>query len=126
VLGKGLLAARRTGRIVTWTISLAGALILYLLLLPLVRQVYGRQIREEALQAYTVQLEHHRRERIAGYEQVVFVNVIENERKLCISIGWKCHVICPRLRGEPRLRSALLVYARRSWSSCPRSVKGTR
>jgi len=58
-----LFATIRTGRIVTWTISLAGALILYLLLLPLVRQVYGRQVREEALQAYTVQLEHQVSER---------------------------------------------------------------
>ena len=58
-----LFATIRTGRIVIWTISLAGALILYLLLIPLVRQVYGRQVREEALQAYTVQLEQQVTER---------------------------------------------------------------
>ncbi len=58
-----LFATIQRGRIVVWTISLAGALILYLLLIPLVRQVYGRQVREEALQAYTTQLEQQVTER---------------------------------------------------------------
>src|SRR5882724_7262341 len=52
-----LLAAIQRARIVIWTISLAGALILYLVLFPLVRQVYGRQVREEALQAHAAELE---------------------------------------------------------------------
>jgi len=52
-----LFATIQRGRIVIWTISLTGALILYLILIPLVRQVYGRQIREEALEAHTAELE---------------------------------------------------------------------
>jgi signal transduction histidine kinase/ActR/RegA family two-component response regulator len=52
-----LLATIQRARLVIWTISLAGALILYLVLFPLVRQVYGRQVREEALQAYAAELE---------------------------------------------------------------------
>ena len=52
-----LFATIQRARIVIWTISFAGVLILYLLLLPLVRQVYGRQVREEALQAHTAELE---------------------------------------------------------------------
>jgi signal transduction histidine kinase/ActR/RegA family two-component response regulator len=52
-----LLAAIQRARFVIWTISLAGALILYVVLFPLVRQVYGRQVREEALQAHAAELE---------------------------------------------------------------------
>src|SRR5206468_546246 len=52
-----LLAAIQRARLVIWTISLAGALILYVVLFPLVRQVYGRQVREEALQAHAAELE---------------------------------------------------------------------
>jgi signal transduction histidine kinase/CheY-like chemotaxis protein len=52
-----LLAAIQRARIVIWTISLAGALILYLVLFPLVRKVYGRQVREEALEAHAAELE---------------------------------------------------------------------
>src|SRR3989475_1875513 len=52
-----LFATIQRARIVIWTISFAGARILYLLLRPLVRQVYGRQVREEALQAHTAELE---------------------------------------------------------------------
>jgi len=52
-----LLAAIQRARLVIWTISLAGALILYAVLFALVRQVYGRQVREEALQAHAAELE---------------------------------------------------------------------
>jgi signal transduction histidine kinase/ActR/RegA family two-component response regulator len=52
-----LLATIQRARLVIWTISLAGALILYVVLFPLVRQVYGRQVREEALQAHAAELE---------------------------------------------------------------------
>jgi signal transduction histidine kinase len=52
-----LLAAIQRARLVIWTSSLAGALILYAVLFPLVRQVYGRQVREEALQAHAAELE---------------------------------------------------------------------
>ena len=52
-----LLATIQRAHIVIWTISLAGALILYLVLFPLVRQVYGRQVREEALRAHAAELE---------------------------------------------------------------------
>ena len=52
-----LLTTIQRGRLVVWSISLVGALVLYLVLLPLVRQIYGRQVREEALQAHTARLE---------------------------------------------------------------------
>ena len=52
-----LLATIQRAHIVIWTLSLAGAVILYLVLFPLVRQVYGRQMREEALQAHAADLE---------------------------------------------------------------------
>ena len=52
-----LFAAIQRARLVIWVISLAGALILYVVLFPLVRQVYGRQVREEALQAHAAELE---------------------------------------------------------------------
>src|SRR5207244_3713270 len=52
-----LLAAIQRARLVIWTISLAGALILYVVLFPLVRQVYGRQVRGEALRAHAAELE---------------------------------------------------------------------
>jgi signal transduction histidine kinase/CheY-like chemotaxis protein len=52
-----LLATIQRSRFVIWSLSLAGALILYLVLFPLVRQVYGRQVREEALQAHAADLE---------------------------------------------------------------------
>jgi len=52
-----LLATIQRSRFVIWSLSLAGAMILYLVLFPLVRQVYGRQVREEALQAHAADLE---------------------------------------------------------------------
>jgi len=52
-----LLATIQRAHIVIWMLSIAGAVILYLVLFPLVRQVYGRQIREEALQAHAADLE---------------------------------------------------------------------
>jgi signal transduction histidine kinase/CheY-like chemotaxis protein len=52
-----LLATIQRAHFVIWTLSLAGALILYVVLFPLVRQVYGRQVREEALQAHAADLE---------------------------------------------------------------------
>jgi signal transduction histidine kinase/ActR/RegA family two-component response regulator len=52
-----LYATIRWGRIVIWTISLGGGLALYLVLLPLVQQVYGRQVREVTFRAYTAKLE---------------------------------------------------------------------
>ena len=52
-----LLATIQRAHFVIWTLSLAGGLILYLVLFPLVRKVYGRQVREEALQAHAADLE---------------------------------------------------------------------
>ncbi len=52
-----LFAAIRWGRIVIWTISFGGGLALYVVLLPLVQQVYGRQVRDETFQAHTSKLE---------------------------------------------------------------------
>lgn len=47
----------RRGQVVIWAISFAGGLVLYVVLLPLVRQVYGREVREEALREYASKLE---------------------------------------------------------------------
>jgi signal transduction histidine kinase/ActR/RegA family two-component response regulator len=58
-----LFAAIRRGRIVIWTISLVGGLALYLVLLPLVRQVYGRRVYEEALRTHAEGLERQVAER---------------------------------------------------------------
>jgi signal transduction histidine kinase len=52
-----LYATIQRGRLVIWTISLAGGLALYLVLLPLVRQVYGREVREATLRAHAAHLE---------------------------------------------------------------------
>jgi signal transduction histidine kinase/CheY-like chemotaxis protein len=52
-----LFTTMRVGRFVIWTISIVGALTLYLMLVPLVRQAYGQEIRERTLQAYAGQLE---------------------------------------------------------------------
>jgi signal transduction histidine kinase/ActR/RegA family two-component response regulator len=52
-----LAAAIRRARLVIWGISLLGGLALYGAILPLVRQVYGRQVRAEALAAHASRLE---------------------------------------------------------------------
>jgi signal transduction histidine kinase/ActR/RegA family two-component response regulator len=52
-----LAATIRRGRLVIWGISLLGGLALYAVILPLVRQVYGREVRAEALAAHAAQLE---------------------------------------------------------------------
>jgi signal transduction histidine kinase/CheY-like chemotaxis protein len=52
-----LLRTIRQGQIVTWGISVLGGLALYLVILPLTRQVYGREVREEALRADAERLE---------------------------------------------------------------------
>ncbi|MFQ5830131.1 MAG: GAF domain-containing protein [Candidatus Methylomirabilia bacterium] len=58
-----LFATIRWGRIVIWTISLTGGLSLYLVLLPLVRQVYGREVREETLRTHAGRIEQEAAER---------------------------------------------------------------
>lgn len=52
-----LVATIRWGRVIIWAISLSGALALYVVLLPLVRQVYGREVEENALRGYAGRLE---------------------------------------------------------------------
>jgi signal transduction histidine kinase len=47
----------RQGQVVIWGISIVGGLALYLVILPLTRQVYGREVREEALRAHAERLE---------------------------------------------------------------------
>ena len=44
-----LYATIRRGTLLIWGMSIAGGVVLYLVLLPLVREVYGRQLREEML-----------------------------------------------------------------------------
>jgi signal transduction histidine kinase len=53
----------RQGRLVTWGISILGGLALYLVILQLTRQVYGREVREEALRAHATRLEAEATER---------------------------------------------------------------
>ena len=52
-----LLATVRRGQIAIWTISLAGALLLYLVMHPLLNLVYRKQVEEETLRAETSRLE---------------------------------------------------------------------
>ena len=58
-----LFTTMRNGRFVIWAISVVGALVLYLVLVPLVRQAYGQEIRERTLKAYTGELEQQVAER---------------------------------------------------------------
>src|SRR5581483_6175895 len=69
-----LFAAIRRARLVVWAISLAGAVALWLLLLPLVRQVYGREVREATLRAYAGRLEAEVAERT---QQLVHAQKLE-------------------------------------------------
>src|SRR5262249_19243341 len=43
------LATNHRAKIIIWSLSLGGVLALYCVLLPLVREVYGRQLREKVL-----------------------------------------------------------------------------
>jgi signal transduction histidine kinase/ActR/RegA family two-component response regulator len=52
-----LLSTVRRGQALIWLISLAGGLVLYVVMMPLVRQVYGREVREEALWIHAERLE---------------------------------------------------------------------
>jgi signal transduction histidine kinase len=52
-----LFATIDRGERLIWSISLVGGVILYLILLPLVSEVYGRQVREEVLREQAEQLE---------------------------------------------------------------------
>jgi signal transduction histidine kinase/CheY-like chemotaxis protein len=63
-----LFSTIRQGRTTIWAISLVGAFGLYLVMIPLVRQVYGRRVREETLRAYAAQLEHQVAERTRELE----------------------------------------------------------
>jgi signal transduction histidine kinase/ActR/RegA family two-component response regulator len=52
-----LLATIRRGRIAVWSISFAGALLLYLVMHPLLTLVYRKEVQEETLRAETGRLE---------------------------------------------------------------------
>jgi two-component system cell cycle sensor histidine kinase/response regulator CckA len=52
-----LFATIRRGRIVIWTISLAGALLLFLVIRPLLTRMYRKEVEEEVLRAETGRLE---------------------------------------------------------------------
>jgi signal transduction histidine kinase len=52
-----LLATIRRGRIAVWSISFAGALLLYLVMYPLLTLVYRKEVQEETLRAETGRLE---------------------------------------------------------------------
>ncbi|MDO8478344.1 MAG: ATP-binding protein [Candidatus Rokubacteria bacterium] len=52
-----LLATIRRGRIAVWSISFAGALLLYLVMHPLLTQVYRKEVQEDTLRAETGRLE---------------------------------------------------------------------
>jgi PAS domain S-box-containing protein len=80
-----LFATIHRGRIVIWTISIVGGLALYLVLLPLVRQVYGREVQEETLRGYAGRLEHEVAERTRELQKKTDENVRlfeETQRRL--------------------------------------------
>jgi signal transduction histidine kinase len=60
-----LLATIHRGRIAVWSISFAGALLLYLVMHPLLTQVYRKEVQEETLRAETGRLETEVAERTA-------------------------------------------------------------
>jgi signal transduction histidine kinase/ActR/RegA family two-component response regulator len=58
-----LFATIRWGQLVIWSISLAGAVALHLVLLPLTRQVYRREVEDATLRAHAGRLEEQVAER---------------------------------------------------------------
>jgi signal transduction histidine kinase len=58
-----LYATIRWGQLVIWSISLAGAVTLYVVLLPLARQVYRREVEDATLRAHAGRLEEQVAER---------------------------------------------------------------
>ena len=64
-----LFSTIRVGRIAIWTISLSGGLVLYLVILPLLTQVYRREIEEKTLRAHAARLAAEVEERTAELVQ---------------------------------------------------------
>jgi signal transduction histidine kinase/CheY-like chemotaxis protein len=65
-----LLATIQWGNLVIWTISLSGGALLYGVLLPLLTQVYRRQVQEETLRAHAARLEAEIEQRTHEFLQV--------------------------------------------------------
>ncbi len=108
-----LLATIRWGRTLIWSISIAGGLALYLVLLPLLKQVYRRQVEEETLRAYAGRLEAEvaqRTEQLIQAQKMEAVGLLAGgvahdfNNLLTVILG-RSQVVLGRLPADARVRA---------------------